>query len=204
MFFTSIGTMANTVRISDPVGVLNASKVSSEGAKLSYPLDIYTTNTYSGSATSFVLRTISAHLISKNLIVIAMDTVHHYLAIVNGSSVPLAKSQDTDAGTAFKNAFHGGDFSGATIAAIQSLESALSPGKGGPWSGLVLVIIIAGLVILLIIAAIVGFVRRLLGFAPRASSQLAYQQAQQSYNQAGNQDYGDGRDNLGSGAVGDF
>src|SRR5947209_3989041 len=104
MFFTSIGTMANTVRISDPVGVLNASQVSSEGAKLSYALDIYTTNTYSGSAASFILRTISAHLSSKSLIVIAIDTVHHYLAIVNGSSVPLSKSRDTDAGTAFKNA----------------------------------------------------------------------------------------------------
>lgn len=205
---TTLGALADTgsVGISDPVGVLNRNQVVSEGAKLPDPLNIYTTNTFSGSAASFVQRTIAAHLTSKRLIVIAIDTAHRFLAIVNGSSVPLSKTQDSSAGTAFKNSFHNGDFTGATIAAIKSLESSLGVGsKGGFFSGLVIVIIVAGLVILAIISAIVGFFRRLLGFAPRSSPSPAptYQEAQpqQAYNRG---DYGDGRDNFGSGAAGDF
>jgi len=200
MLTTSVGAMADTVRISDPLGVLNQSKVMSEGAKLSYPLDIYTTNTFSGSASDFVTRTIAVHLTSKRLIVIAIDTIHHYLAIVGGSSVSLTKSDYTNAGTAFKNNF-GGNFTNATIAAIQSLENALKPGS--PFSGFVIVLIIAVIIGLLIISAIVGFVRRLLGFGPRTRPDTGYPQPQPNSPQnRGN--YGDGRDNLGSGAVGDF
>lgn len=200
MLATSVGAMADTVRISDPLGVLNQSKVMSEGAKLSYPLDIYTTNTFRGTASDFVTRTIAVHLTSKRLVVIAIDTIHHYLAIVGGSSVSLTKSDYTNAGTAFKNNF-GGNFTNATIAAIQSLENALKPGS--PISGFVIVLIIAVIIGLLIISAIVGFVRRLLGFGPRTKSNTGYQQPQPTYPQnRGN--YGDGRDNLGSGAVGDF
>jgi hypothetical protein len=200
MLTTSVGATADTVRISDPLGVLNQSKVMSEGAKLSYPLDIYTTNTFSGTASDFVTRTIAVHLTSKRLIVIAIDTIHHYLAIVGGSSVSLSKSDYTNAGTAFKNNF-GGNFTNATIAAIQSLENALKPGS--PFSGFVLVLIIGVIIVLLIISAIVGFVRRLLGFGPRTRPNTGYQQPQPTYPQnRGN--YGDGRDNLGSGAVGDF
>ncbi len=200
MLTTSVGAMADTVRISDPLGVLNQSQVMNEGAKLSYPLDVYTTNTFSGRASDFVTRTIALHLTSKRLIVIAIDTFHHYLAIVGGSSVSLSKSDYTNAGTAFKNHF-GGNFTNATIAAIQSLENALKP--GGPFSGFVLVLIIVGIVILLIISAVVGFVRRLLGFGPRTRPNTGYQQPQPSYPQ-NRGDYGDGRDNLGSGAAGDF
>ena len=91
-------------------------------------------------------------------------------------------------------------------ALIKSLESSLGVGsKGGFFSGLVIVIIVAGLVILLIISAIVGFFRRMLGLAPRSSASPtpAYQEAQpqRAYNRG---DYGDGRDNFGSGAAGDF
>src|SRR5438270_12402962 len=59
MLTTSLTTLASTVRISDPVGVLNVNQVTSEGAKLSYPLDVYTTNTFYGTASDFVQRTIS-------------------------------------------------------------------------------------------------------------------------------------------------
>ena len=200
MLTTSVGATADTVRISDPLGVLNQSKVMSEGAKLSYPLDIYTTNTFGGTASDFVTRTIAVHLTSKRLIVIAIDTIHHYLAIVGGSSVSLSKSDYTNAGTAFKNNF-GGNFTNATIAAIQSLENALK--SGSPFSGFVLVLIIGVIIVLLIISAIVGFVRRLLGIGPRTKPDTGYQQPQPTYPQnRGN--YRDGRDNLGGGAVGDF
>jgi hypothetical protein len=201
MLTTSVGAMADTVRISDPLGVLNQSRVMSEGTKLSYPLDIYTTNTFSGTASDFVTRTIAVHLTSKRLIVIAIDTFHHYLAIVGGSSVSLTKSDYTNAGTAFKKNFSGNNFTNATIAAIQSLANALKPGS--PISGFVLGLIVVVIIGLVIISAIVGFVRRLLGFGPRTTPNTGYQQPQPTSPQnRGN--YGDGRDNLGSGAVGDF
>ncbi|GHO81954.1 hypothetical protein KSD_97250 [Ktedonobacter sp. SOSP1-85] len=81
-FAVSLPAQADTVRISDPVEVLNVQQVMSEGSNLAYPLDVYTTNTFSGTASGFVQRTISAHLTSKRLIVIAIDVVHRYFTVV--------------------------------------------------------------------------------------------------------------------------
>jgi len=201
MLTTSLNTLASTVRISDPVGVLSVNQVMSEGAKLSYPLDVYTTNTFNGTASDFVQRTISVHLTSTKLIVIAIDITHRYFAIVGGSQVPLSKTQYTSAGTAFKNAVKGNHFTDAVIAAIQSLESSLGIGssKGGSISGFGLVLIIGGIVALILITAIVRFIKRLFGFGGRSSDQPVQTSTQ---NQPGY--YGDGRDNFGGGVAGDF
>ncbi|HET8842374.1 MAG TPA: hypothetical protein VFN35_12965, partial [Ktedonobacteraceae bacterium] len=81
LFFAgSLSARADTVRVSDPTEVLNVQQIVSEGSKLAYPLDVYTTNTFYGNASSFVQRTISAHLTSKRLLVIAVDVTHRYLA----------------------------------------------------------------------------------------------------------------------------
>lgn len=197
---TSLTAFAGTVRISDPVQVLNVSQITAEGSQLSYALDIYTTSTYTGTSSDFVARTISVHLTSPSLIVIAIDTTHRYLAIVGGKNVPLTTSQYNSAGSAFKNAVSGNHYTDATIAAIRSLKSSLtssstSSGKSSPLSGVLilwLLIIVVGLVIL---TAIFRFIRRLLGFAP--PPQPARQTSQQS-------NYGDGRDNLGGGTAGSF
>lgn len=192
---TSAIAFADTVRISDPVQVLNVTQVKNEGSKLPYPLDVYTTNAFSGTASDFVQRTISAHLISKKLIVIAIDTTHRYLAIVGGSSVPLSNSQYTSAGTAFKNNISGNHYTDATIAAIQSLESSLGVGsKGSSLSGGVILLIVGIIIALVVISAIFRFVRRLLGFAPPPRRDPQPQPAS----------YGDGRDNFGGGAAGNF
>ena len=196
MATTSLAVFASNVRISDPVQVLNVSQVTSEGAKLSYPLDIYTTNTFSGNASDFVNRTVKVHLTSKNLIVIAIDTTHRYLAVVGGSSVPLSNSQYTDAGTAFKNNISGNHYTSATIAAIQSLERALKAKSesSGSTSGGAVLLIIGIIVALIVITGIFRFVRRLLGFAPPPRRPREPEQPR----------YYDGRDNLGGGSVGNF
>lgn len=197
---TCLTSFAGNVRVSDPVQVLSVSQVMAEGAKLPYDLDIYTTSTFTGSSSDFVNRTISAHLTSKSLIVIAIDTTHRYLAIVGGKSVPLSTSQYNSAGSAFKNAVSGNHYTDATIAAIQSLESSLKAGSNSgsskssnPLSGLIVLWIILIIVVLIVIGAIFRFVRRLLGFAPpsRPSSPSTPR-------------YGDGRDNLGGGTTGSF
>lgn len=197
---TSFTASASTVRISDPVQVLNVSQVTNEGSKLPYALDIYTTNTYTGTSSDFAARTISAHLTSAKLIVIAIDTTHRYLAIVGGKSVPLSTSQYNAAGSAFKNNVTGNHYTDATIAAIHSLASALAASssstssKSSPLSGVIIVGLIVIVVVLIVISAIFKFIRRLLGFAPPPRRER----------QAPPRDYGDGRDNFGGGTAGSF
>jgi hypothetical protein len=193
---TFLSVFADTVRISDPVGVLNASQIKSEGSKLTYPLDIYTTDTYEGTAADFVQRTIAVHLTSKNLIVIAIDTYHRFLAIVGGSSVPVTKSEYTSAGTAFKNNINSSDFTSATLAAIRSLESSLGIGRSGTSGsgsvlGFIILVVIVGIII--VISLIVHFIRRLFGISSPPSNPTLPPPT-----------YGDGRDNFGSGAAGSF
>lgn len=194
---TSLSVFANTVRVSDPAQVLNVSQVTSEGSRLAYDLDIYTTNTFTGSSSDFTSRTVTAHLTSKSLIVIAIDTDHRYLAIVGGKNVPLTTSQYNVAGTAFSRAISGNHYTDATIAAIRSLVSSLNTSSSSSTSSTVsggvilwIILIIVGLVI---ISAIFRFVRRLLGFAPPAQAR-----------QQPTPHYEDGRDNLGGGTSGSF
>jgi hypothetical protein len=199
---TSLTAFAGTVRISDPVQVLNVSQVTTEGAKLPYNLDIYTTNTYTGSASDFVARTISAHLTSPTLIVIAIDTTHRFLAIVGGKSVPLTTSQYNSAGSAFKNAFSGNHYTDATIAALHSLESSLGVGStststttssSSSSSGVVLLWLIIIVVALVVITSVFRLIRRMLGYAPPPKPPTPPAPT-----------YGDGRDNLGGGTAGSF
>lgn len=199
LFFVAANSLtcfADQVRISDPVEVLNVSRVTTEGANLAYPLDIYTTSTYTGSSSDFVNRTIRLHLTSPKLIVIAIDTTHRYLAIVGGKSIPLSTSQYNAAGSAFKSAISGNHYTDATIAAIQSLASSLSSSSAssGQGSGLMVGIIIVGIIALIIIGAIFRFIRRLLGFAPPPSRPRP---PTRSYT-------GDGSDNFGGGTAGSF
>src|SRR5579883_3599242 len=120
----TVAAFASTVHVYDQAGVLNASQVQSAAQSLPYPMDIYTTNTYNGNSSSFIQQTRS-HITSANLIVMAIDTRHHYLAIEGGSSVPLSNSQYSSAVNAFTSNYNSGGYTGATIAAINSLRSSL-------------------------------------------------------------------------------
>lgn len=198
-FAASLPALADTVRVSDPVEVLNVQQIVSEGSKLAYPLDVYTTNTFSGTSSDFGQRTISAHLTSKRLIVIAIDVTHHYLAVVGGSQVPLSNEQYTTAGRAFKNAAAGNHFTSATLAAIQSLETSLkshssstSSGNGGA-----ILIVLGAVVVLAILGSIIRALRRLFGFGGRPDVAQPFMSDRPIRTE-------DGRDNFGGGAVGDF
>jgi hypothetical protein len=135
MVALTVAVLASTVHVYDQAGVLNSSQVQSAAQSLSYPMDIYTTNNYNGNSSSFVQQA-RTHITSSNLIVMAIDTTHHYLAIEGGSSVPLSNSQYNNAVTAFKNNYNSGDYTGATVAAINSLRSSLgSSSSSGSNSG---------------------------------------------------------------------
>jgi len=129
LLVTTTAALAATVNINDQAGVLDQNKVRSQAQNLPYPINIYTVKNFAGTSSDFDQQARS-HLSSPNLIVIAIDTVHHHLTVVGGSKVPLSNSQYNDAINAFRSNYSSGGYTGATIAAINSLQSALSSSSG--------------------------------------------------------------------------
>jgi len=133
LLFTTVGAFASTVNINDEANVLNKSQVQSAASALSYPVNIYTLNNFNGSSQAFSQRAAS-DIKNSNMIVMAIDTVNHYLVIDGGKSVPLSNNQYNDAVQAFKNSYgsgSNGNYTSATVAALQSLQSALSSSNAG-------------------------------------------------------------------------
>src|SRR5438105_7207693 len=205
---TTLAVQANTVIINDPAGVLNADQVRSEAANLPDPVNIYTTNSFTGTSADFDQRARS-HITNPNLIVIAIDTTHHHLAIVGGSSVPLSTSQYNDAVQAFKSAYssNGGDYTAATIAAIRSLRSSLGaapvapgnnpggnvpvPSNGGGIPGYAVLCCI-GLLVLVGAGVIFAVMRRRARFGQPVVGAPYQQPYNQPYNQGYPPNYGPG------------
>lgn len=197
LLMSSLAVSASTVTINDPQHVLNASQVQSEGQKLSYPLDIYVTNNFSGTRSQFDQH-VKQDINSSNKIVMAIDTGHKYLAIAGGTGVPLSNSQYQDAVNAFSSNFNNGDYTGATIASMRSLESALpaqsnstsnntqpsnNTASGGITGNLTGTLCCVGLVILVILGALFFVLRRRGGFGGWRRNVPPYQQPMQPYNQ---------------------
>lgn len=108
--------------------MLDASQVQAEAAKLSYSMLIYTTKTFSGDQNAFNQAT-RQRLPDQNSIAIGIDVTQRHLSIQSGTNVPLSDSQASDAIDAFRSNFNNGDYTGATIAAIDSLLNTLDPGS---------------------------------------------------------------------------
>jgi hypothetical protein len=192
LLVTTMGALADTVNIFDKAGVLNTSKVQSEAENLPYPVNIYTMNNFTGTETAFnqeAVRTLNdAH--NPRLIIIAIDTRNKFLAIVGGKSVSTSNSVYNDAVNAFKSNYNGGDYTGATIAALHSLQSSLGAAPvSGNGSGqtnnavgfALLPLCLVGLLVLgLIVIAGVLFMRRARMRVPPYPMGTPYQQP---YNQ---------------------
>jgi len=82
-------------------------------------------NDFSGTTTDFDQRTRS-QVTSPRLMVIAIDTVHHHVYVTGGSDVPLRSEQYQSAANSFVSNFQSGGYTGATIAAIRSLQNSLA------------------------------------------------------------------------------
>jgi hypothetical protein len=118
--------LAATVTLQDNAHVLDASKIQSEASLLSDPVDIYTTATFDGTTSSFdqnAQRLANQH---TDHIIIDIDTTHRHLAIEGGASVPLSYQQYNDAVTSFHQNIQDSTYTGATIAALDSLKNALT------------------------------------------------------------------------------
>jgi hypothetical protein len=109
--------------VNDNSNVLNVTQVKNEAMKLPYSLVITTYNNFTGTQAQFSQRSFDYVSSNPDLIVIDIDTVNRYITIASGSDVILTKSQQADASNAFISYFHAhnGDYTGASIAAIDSL-----------------------------------------------------------------------------------
>lgn len=137
LLFATVGAFASTVNINDAANVLNKSQVQSAASSLGYPVNIYTVNNFNGSSQAFSQRA-AADIQNSNMIVMAIDTVNHYVAIDGGKSVPLTNSAYTSAYQAFKNSYgsgSNGNYTSATVAALQSLQSSLSSSNASGTTG---------------------------------------------------------------------
>ena len=134
LFFATISVFASNVYISDAANVLNKPQVQSQAANLSYPVSIYTTNTFTGTQSQFDSQTASK-INNSNMIVMAIDTRNRFIAITGGKSVPLSNSQYNDAYQAFKSGYNNGGYTPATVSALQSLQNALGSSSGSAGSG---------------------------------------------------------------------
>lgn len=158
----------NTVHVYDNAGVLDRNKVQNEASNLQKSMDIYTVNSFSGTKSQFDQATRAKLGNNSDLIVMAVDTVHRHLAIVRGANVPLSGNQINSAVNAFASNYGNNDYTGATIATIDSLRNSLasstSSPAGGIFSGLFGTLFCIGLILLAVIALFGVFFRRLFGF----------------------------------------
>ena len=83
---------------------------------------------FTGTQAQFSQQTLDNASGNPDLIAIDIDAIHRYISIGRGSDVPLTKSQISDASNAFVSYFHthNGDYTGASIAAIDSLLNSFS------------------------------------------------------------------------------
>ena len=165
---------SNTVHVYDNAGVLNQSQVQSEASTLPASIDIYTVNTFNGTKADFDQTTRNKLGNNPNLIVEAIDTVHHHMAIVRGSNVSLSSSQIQSAVNAFSSNYGNGDYTGATVASIDSMRNSLGGSGTGGGLGFLLIPILVIVGILLLFGVFMR--RRFSGYRTSAPMGMPYNQ----------------------------
>ncbi len=120
---------AASVQIRDDARVLDLDQVWSQASKLSHPVSIFTMSSFNGPKSDFSRSTEQA-LTDQNAIAIGISVEQRYLAIVAGKQAGLNAEQIEQARQAFAKAYgsHAGtnsNYTGATLAALQSLQASL-------------------------------------------------------------------------------
>ena len=123
---------AASVQIKDDARVLDGDQVRSRASQLSHPVSISTLRTFNGPKSDFTKRMEQA-LSGQDAIAIGISVEQRYLAIVAGKQVGLNTEQIAQARQAFaqaygSNAGANGDYTAATLAALQSLQASLGNG----------------------------------------------------------------------------
>jgi hypothetical protein len=152
--FPSRGSVAQaaSVRIDDKAGVLEVNQVRDAASKLSQPVYISTIPTFSGSKSEFT-QSVQQMVTDQKMIAIGISTEQRYLAIVAGTQADINADQISKARQAFRQAYGenagaNGNYTAATQAALQSLQSS---GEALPGSDLFSFGSVFGIVLLVLI-----------------------------------------------------
>jgi hypothetical protein len=120
---------AASVQIKDDARVLDVNQVRSPASQLPHSVSISTTSTFNGPKSDFSRSTEQA-LTGQRAIALGISVEQRYLAMVAGKEVGLHADQIEQARQAFaqaygRNAGANGNYTAATVAALQSLQASL-------------------------------------------------------------------------------
>ena len=124
---------AAIIQIKDDAGILDGDQVRSTASQLSHPVSISTVRTFEGPKSDFIRNTEQA-LPGQDAIALGISVEQRYLAIVAGKQVGLSAEQIVQAREAFAQAYGGnagahGNYTAATLAALESLQASLGNGS---------------------------------------------------------------------------
>jgi hypothetical protein len=119
---------------------------------------IYTTKTFTGDQDALNQST-REQLPDQDAIAIGIDTVHRHLSIQAGTNVQLSDSQASDAASAFQSNYdNGGDYTSATIAAIDSIQNTYNS-NGSNSNGFPIIIGFLIPIFFIIVVAVLGVLK---------------------------------------------
>jgi hypothetical protein len=184
---------AAAVSIHDDSHVLDVTRVQNDAAALPDPVAVYTTTKDADDKAAFDRET-QAKVTAPTVVVIAVNTQSHHLAIRTGAKSRVTQQAAAAATQAFIDSYRGNsDYTAATVAALGSIRTAIQaggPARNGAQrrttthasSGLS----IGGLLCLLVaVAAAVAFLIRRRRQARQAPGQIADYDAVGGYGQPG-------------------
>ncbi len=144
----------NSARVYDNARVLNTAQVKHAASTLPNNVDVYTVNNFTGTQADFQRAAVAKLGGNPNRIVLAIDTTHNYVYIARGSNVPLTSSSTSQAVSSFAANYNNGDYTRATVAALNSMNGALGANRGPTFSPVLL-----GCLPLLIVAFLLFMIR---------------------------------------------
>jgi hypothetical protein len=166
---------AAAVSIHDDAHVLDVTRVQNEAARLPDPVAIYTTTKFADDKAAFD-REAQSKVTQPTMIVMAINTQSRHLAIHTGPKSRVSQQAGTSATQLFISSYRSNpDYTTATIAALDSLRSALpsapapsagpaehkpTKSSGGSFIGSLLCLLLVVLIVVGIIVAVVRFTRR--------------------------------------------
>ena len=122
---SACGSGTETARIYDSARVLNTARVQAAANNVPANVDVYTVNRFAGTQGDFQRAVTSKLADDVNRIVMGIDTQHNYQYIARGSNIPLNAGGIAQASNAFAANYGNGDYTRATVAALDSMGNSL-------------------------------------------------------------------------------